>query len=393
MLMKRFCLLAFICFSSFISGLETADSNSEENDTPHLMEEPKDEKEPHLIYKPLKEETLNEAEINRGVSGLIQPRKPQTLEEKEKLKQYIATVEKEKVYDPWFTGPLLAPSAHNIAPGLCNVQPYLFITDQYGQFDSSWRYHSVHNSLQVNPLVIIQTGITKFLDITGTFQLFYNQKEGQYSWEYGDTQLGLGLQLLLNYPRWYVPDMRLTITESFPTGNYQKLNIQKQGTDASGSGSFETIFSLNMQKTLHDVKLFSAFHLNPFSIRLSFAYAIPAPTDVKGSNTYGGGPGTRGRVKPGNIFTFIGSIEYSLTQQWVLASDFEFVDAQASTFSGTLGAGNSMGVGSSSQISMAPAIEYNVNENFGWIGGVWFSLWGRNSSDFVSGLISFTYTF
>ena len=44
-------------------------------------------------------------------------------------------------------------------------------------------------------------------------------------------------------------------------------------------------------------------------------------------------------------------------------------------------------------LSLAPAIEYNFTPDLGLLAGVWFSVWGRNSLDFVSGVVSVTLGF
>jgi len=39
--------------------------------------------------------------------------------------------------------------------------------------------------------------------------------------------------------------------------------------------------------------------------------------------------------------------------------------------------------------SIAPALEYNWNENIGIIGGTWLSLIGRNTASFTNAVIAF----
>jgi hypothetical protein len=46
---------------------------------------------------------------------------------------------------------------------------------------------------------------------------------------------------------------------------------------------------------------------------------------------------------------------------------------------------------SSSQYSLAPAIEYNWSQNIGLIGGVWFTVAGQNISQFNSIVIALNY--
>ena len=43
-------------------------------------------------------------------------------------------------------------------------------------------------------------------------------------------------------------------------------------------------------------------------------------------------------------------------------------------------------------LSLAPAIEYNWNENLGVLGGAQFSGYGKNSANFITGQFSVVYT-
>ena len=90
------------------------------------------------------------------------------------------------------------------------------------------------------------------------------------------------------------------------------------------------------------------------------------------------------------------SIELSFTQKWVLAIDLVYTYQNHSTFSGHKGrtaAGTTASVGapSNDNLSCAPAIEYNPADNIGFLAGVWFAITGRNSSDFVAGVLSMYY--
>jgi hypothetical protein len=119
---------------------------------------------------------------------------------------------------------------------------------------------------------------------------------------------------------------------------------------------------------------------------------------VHGFNTYGGGFGTQGRVLPGNILQAIVSFEFTLSQNWVFAIDNVYTHTNATHFYGVLGTtaeGVSASVGgpSSEQFSFAPAIEYNFSANLGIAAGCWFTAWGRNSTEFRSGVVNIDYTY
>jgi hypothetical protein len=89
-------------------------------------------------------------------------------------------------------------------------------------------------------------------------------------------------------------------------------------------------------------------------------------------------------------------LEYSLTRNWVLATDVLNTYTNKTWFKGRPGvtaSGEPAGIGmhSSNRISLAPAIEYNFSDLFGIIAGCWFTVAGRNSGDFVSGVIAFNW--
>ncbi|MBM3191626.1 MAG: hypothetical protein FJZ63_03085 [Chlamydiae bacterium] len=300
--------------------------------------------------------------------------------------------EAKEMFNPWYTGPLLAPSAHCLSPGYVNLQPYLFITDNYGAYTNSGKMeHRSHHLFTLNPLVVGLVGITHWMEATFQVQGIYNSQNGHSSINIGDLPIGLGFGILAEKP--YVPALLLSIQESFPVGKYQHLNPNKGGVDATGSGAYVTKISLNTSKLV-----WWWFPKHPMNFRLALSYGIPTTVHVEGFNTYGGGYGTDGKVHPGQTFGLDFGYEFSFTQKWAFALDIVYNYVGKTTFSGYPGLdsnGNVASVGGpfSEQVSLAPAIEYNLNANFGFIGGVWFTVWGRNSSAFVSGVLSFTYTF
>ena len=96
------------------------------------------------------------------------------------------------------------------------------------------------------------------------------------------------------------------------------------------------------------------------------------------------------QVKSTRLFWLLSLI---LTNTSSLPSILMDVYADRTKFSGKRGRdqdGNpaEIGSGSSDVLSLAPALEWNFTENLGIIGGVWFSLTGRNSEDFISYVFS-----
>jgi hypothetical protein len=294
-----------------------------------------------------------------------------------------------KEFEPLYTGSLLTPSADCVAKGSFNVQPYLYIHDEHRFFDSSWHKHSGSEVFSILTSALFQYGLTKFIDLTITPNAIYQKKDHVDSFQFADISMGLGFQILKDKKHTYIPSLRIYIAETFPTGKYQKLNPKKLWTDAAGSGSYITKFELIMSKITYFIK----YH--PIRFRLASNYSFPTTVKIKDFNSYGGGYKTDGKVKPPSIFELYFSFEFSLTKKWVVANDLLYHHTTKSTFSGipgitTLGKTAKNYNGSTEQISIAPAIEYNFSKNGGVLAGVWFPLMGKNTADFVSYVFSFT---
>ena len=296
-----------------------------------------------------------------------------------------------KMFNPWYTGPLIASSASNVPPKMIMLQPYLYLTTNYGQYNNHWKSVSTPNTFTMSPLIVFETGITNWMDITIVPQGIFRWESGQFGDGVADIPIQLGFQIYKETP--YIPNIRFVLGELFPIGNYEYLDPQRIGLDATGQGAFQTIFGLNISK------IFWWFKLHPIATRLATSYLVPDhKVNVQGYNAFGGSSNTNGEVKVGNTLTLDLGIEVSLTQRWVFATDIVYSTSSKTTFSGNPGTTDdglpaSNGSPSSDQFSLAPAIEYNLNQNSGFIGGVWFTVAGRNSGNFASVILSYTTMF
>jgi hypothetical protein len=181
------------------------------------------------------------------------------------------------------------------------------------------------------------------------------------------------------------------VQEIFPTGRYKDLGPSTTGLGGTGGGSFGTMLGIGVQKAIW----LGGDHV--FRYRVNATYGFYSPVTVRGFSTYGGGFGTDGRVDPGSVTTLTVAGEYSLTRHLVLALDVGFQTINATPFSGTTGIGVSgeqaiVGKGYSNLLTIAPAVEYNFNQHVGLIAGPWFSLRGRNTSEFF-GVVAALYLF
>ena len=277
--------------------------------------------------------------------------------------------------------------------GHFTIESYLYVTANTGAYDKHWHGQSLdHNFYSIIPQFFCQFGMTPWMDFQIVPEVVYNITQDQSSVHFGDLPIGFDFQLYPADAREWVPGVKLTLREIFPTGKYQKLSRHKKGTDLSGEGSFATNASLEFYKVS---RLWKKHFL---STTFYFSYLYSAPVHVKGLNAYGGGHHTRGKAYPGNALEAILSFEFTFNQNWVFAIDNVYMHTNKNRFTGHPGfteAGKLAPVKapSSEQISFAPTIEYNFNSHFGIAIGAWVTAWGRNSIEFRSGIIDFDYTY
>lgn len=296
-----------------------------------------------------------------------------------------------KLFNPWYTGPLITPSATMVAPGFGMWQPYIYFTDTYANYDA--HRHVVDRphlfSLKVQPL-ILQVGVTPSVDATLIMGGVANWCKGKSGGGFNDIITTIGF--LINRESLYVPKFKFSISQSYPTGKYQHLNHNGLGLDSTGAGAWQTTFTFAAGKVL----FWNTLH--PMNVRFAFNGTLSTSVHVKDFNAYGGGFKTNGSVHPGNAYAADLGLELSINQPWVAALDIVYNWQNKTTFHGKSGFNAdgtpaSVGIGYNDQLSLAPAIEYNFNESMGLLGGVWFTVYGRNASDFVSGIFSWYWYF
>ena len=289
-------------------------------------------------------------------------------------------------YHPWFTAPLLAPTAINMKPGHPAIQPSITIFNTFGKYDSNWKLKSEQNTWAINPLVDFQFGITDDLGIETLASFITNFKDGKSSTHFQDTIVLFGYQVSDDQKDSWVPDFRLFFQTVFPSGKYDRLDPRKKEIDSTGEGSYQIGPNLSFQKLFY-------FPNNFFMLHWSLGYLFPSRAKVRGFNAYGGGRDTKGKIRPGQTLIAFLSGEYSLNQRWVLAFDTQFLhQRESSKFSGRNTEG-SIGLPSSTQISFAPEVEYSFAPNSGIIFGGWFTLIGRNADAFGAIFFAYLYIF
>ncbi len=291
---------------------------------------------------------------------------------------------------PWLTGPLIMPNGAVVPVGHFFIQNYANFDTFTGIYDSDWNSNSSQNDLfTFNPQIIAYVGVTQWMDVFVAPQAFVSTFRGESAGRFGDFPVGVDFQPIpVDTSKWY-PGVKLTIKESFPTGKYENLNPNNLGTDISGTGTYQTTFSVLLHNVYHIWK--SQF----LSLYAYGGYTVNSSVHVHGFNAYGGGNNTSGKVHGGNTVQGIFSIEYAFTRQFALVMDTVYTHVDAVKFSGTPGTTNdgliaNPGLRSSESLAFAPAIEYNFNEHYGLVVGCYLSAAGRNSPIFRNGIAELT---
>lgn len=288
---------------------------------------------------------------------------------------------------PWFTGPLLAGAGHTLPAGHINIEPYFSFTDAFAVYNNHWKITKIPDTKTYNTTPVITMGINDFMDFQSTLPYDYHVKQGQKQHAPSDMSAVVGFQLLEEKEDSWQPNLRFAVAETFPTGAYEGLSPTKLAVDAFGGGSYQTTLNFNFQK------MFKPMANHYLRTRATFAYNMPNKVNLHGFNTYGGGFGTNGSLSPGKQFQADLAFEFQLTKHWVPVLEFNYLEREASSFTGTVGtlatgAPATVGNGTVELYSIAPAIEYNINGNIGVIAGAWLTLKGKDTADFSAAMLA-----
>lgn len=289
---------------------------------------------------------------------------------------------------PWMTGPLLTPSPTCVPFGHVNFEPYLFVTKIERAYNKEWISKKVPTIVSASFQPTLQLGIAPNFEFDIVPSVSWNHRKHQGKTVFNDFVLALAYQLFVpHHDQWY-PKIKIYAQEVFPTGKYKNLDPRKHDTDIGGQGQYQTQLGIIFGK------LWYFNHLHWLSHRLNISYSFAPSVHVKGFNAYGGGFGTKGTIHAGKEVRFLFSFEYSMNIHWVLSFDFDYTHINRNRFSGKrglteTGARATVGDPPFDQFSVAPAIEYNWNQNMGLIIGPWITIAGRNAADFTSWVAAF----
>ncbi|WP_252347553.1 MULTISPECIES: transporter [unclassified Gluconobacter] len=282
----------------------------------------------------------------------------------------------------WYTGSLVSPSG-TTREGVLNVEPYFSYSQPLGSFGPHGRTLPASHPLQrmFSNSTLWKYGISQDFSIQIHTIVDYGWKHANghsHGPKTGDVPVDLIYRLVRPDPRRYIPALNLFAGMIFPTGDYKKLhNIQ----DGVGSGAYVFRFALTAQSTYtlpghHELRV-RAWNW--------FRRAVTSAS-LTDETSYGTAYGFRGRGRPGMSGQSGFSLEYGLTQKWVLVMDLARDWSNGSVLRGhdTNGTYVSKTGSANTDWQIAPAFEYNWNANWGIIAGAAFYFSGHNKNIQVS---------
>lgn len=290
---------------------------------------------------------------------------------------------RELLDDAWWTGPLLAASPATLPQGHMLVEPYVFDSIADGSFDSSGARHATARQNDYGSLTYVLYGLTDRVTVGVIPRFGFNAPgQGQHSSGIGvgDITIQGAYRLTRFLDQGWLPATSLVIGESLPTGRYDRLGNRPSAD--MGAGAYTTT-----------VSVYSQYYLwmpngRILRTRLNVSQSWSASLDIQDVSVYGTAQGFRGQASPGDSTTIDSAWEYSITRNWVAALDIAY-DHNASTrvlgryCRASNGESTSASIqsesGSSSSLSLAPAIEYNWSSTAGIILGAKWVAAGRNT--------------
>jgi hypothetical protein len=276
--------------------------------------------------------------------------------------------------DAWWTGPMLANSAHTLPTGHMLIESYLY--DAISGPTNS-----------VNSLTYLLYGVTDRLTLGLVPTAGYSSVRGgqdSSGIQLGDTQLRAQYGLTSLDAARGIPDLAIALIETVPTGRYDRLGTRP--SDGFGSGAYTTALAFYSQM------VFWMPNGRLLRSRLDLSQSISRQTTVEDVSVYGTGMGFRGHARPGNAFSADLAFEYSLTRNWVLALDVIYNHGNEAITRGTQdGHPLALHSGTSDSLGFAPAIEFNWTPNIGVLGGVRIIPKGHNSPASVTPAVAINY--
>ena len=289
---------------------------------------------------------------------------------------------------PWFTGALLANSSVVADPGQLVMQPLQFYMQNKSSYVKQLGDLSTHE--EINDITSLQLllGLSDYADFMVNTNYSHNNLDFIKTNYLGNTNVLFGLQMARQDLDKLQPNIRLTYQQTIPTGHYTFNPLANGTASVGGLNGYQSNFGLNfgwLTEPVYGHYLVSTFNFN-------YLYANAVHLLNPGSAVLN----VIGHSKPGDLISTDIAFEFNLTQHWAVSLEAFLSKRLLTHFSGvvttnTLSRTGDIYIKSINQYSFAPALEYNVNDHFGFIGSVWFTIGGVNNPNFYSPVIGFVY--
>lgn len=254
---------------------------------------------------------------------------------------------RQSLEDAWWTGPVVANSPAPMPQGHFYVESYLFDVRADGNDGFGSQTYLLY-------------GMTDrwTIGLRPSFGYTHLDKGGS------STHIGVGdLTLHAQYalttldPDRRVPAIALAIEESLPIGRYDGLD---RVTNGFGNGAYTTTLGIYAQQV---------FWMPSGRIlrgRINIGGSFSSRAAVHDLSVYGTSAGFDGKARPGTSLSFDNAWEYSLTSNWVLATDFYYRHDEPTSIRDANGTHRTS---SFDTFALVPAIEYNWSSRIGVIVG------------------------
>ena len=296
----------------------------------------------------------------------------------------------------WWTGPLLASAAAALPVRGVTIESYVFDSVVKTRFDNSGDSRPVDRSESSGSLTEFFYGATDAL----TLGLIARFGRVRMSDDTHVSRIGLGdctVQGQYELARQSVnapATISLVLAETLPTARFDRLSDRP--ADGLGTGSHTTTLALYSQR------LIVMPSERPLRSRLNVSYSFSSRVQIQDVSIYGTADGFRGEAKPGPVIEFDWAAEYSVSRHWVTAMDIDYLHGASTPISGIKArvsfAGESSAIaenrlGSTTTLSLAPAIEYNLSGDLGIIAGIVIPIRGRNASSALTPTLALNISF
>lgn len=291
--------------------------------------------------------------------------------------------------DAWWTGPILAAAAGTLPPGHVLFEPYFFDSIPFARIDNHGGTHDVPRENNFGSFSYLLYGVADGFTMGLIPRFGFQQIDGGKSssnLELGDWTLQGQLRLTDFHEGSWVPTISLNLAETFPTGEFDRLD---RASDGFGAGAYTSILSLYSQT------YFWMPNGRLLRTRFNLSYALSSRVPLQDMSVYGTQNGFVGFADPGASAYGDLAFEYSITRNWVAAVDFWLEQDNSTRVSGINAAGTpapySANSGTGRELYVAPAMEYNVSGSLGVIMGARITAAGRNATASVTPVIAINY--